>query len=430
MCPPLATCGVSADVWPGLENGDLPIDHPTPGSHLSRSTAWVAALGIVAVTVLAIGIVGSTRAEPGEVAATGANVPKPADGVSKPTSKALSATQAQGAPVRPWMRRFEPGERPPQFVVFSFDGGGYKERWQLFLDTAKASQAAFTVFMTGTYFVPEASRTDYTPPGNPPGMADVAFSKSDEQLATLLTNLNRAVDEGHELGNHAVGHLCKGMSTEVGATWSADQWGHELDQFTAFFERARDRAPELIGEPQLADPNSVEGFRAPCLEYRKEALTPALRERGYRYDSSAIATGVEWPTIDEGLWEFPISTVYFDGDRTLTLDYNLWLQFNGGKNRPEDAPSMRARTTEVYDAVLDFVITGNRAPLVIANHFNNWSGNAFNPATADFMAAACPRADVQCVPFTTVVDWLELQTPGYLDAMRAEPTGYIDIPTT
>ena len=91
---------------------------------------------------------------------------------------------------------------------------------------------------------------------------------------------------------------------------------------------------------------------------------------------------------------------------------------------------MRARTTEVYDAVLDFVITGNRAPLVIANHFNNWSGNAFNPATADFMAAACPRADVQCVPFTTVVDWLELQTPGYRDAMRAEPTGYIDIPTT
>ena len=75
-------------------------------------------------------------------------------------------------------------------MVFSFDGGGYKERWQLFLDTAKASQAAFTVFMTGTYFVPEASRTDYTPPGNPPGMADVAFSKSDEQLATLLTNLN------------------------------------------------------------------------------------------------------------------------------------------------------------------------------------------------------------------------------------------------
>lgn len=196
------------------------------------------------------------------------------------------------------------------------------------------------------------------------------------------------------------------------------------------FSNAKDRAPELIGEPLLADPNTVEGFRAPCLEYNREALIPALADRGYRYDSSAIATGVEWPTHDDGLWEFPISTVYFNGDRTLTLDYNLWLRFNGGKDRPEDAPAMRARTTEVYDTVLASVLAGNRAPLVIANHFNNWSGNAFNPATADFMAAACPRADVQCVPFTTVVDWLELQTPGYLDAMRAEPTGYIDIPTT
>lgn len=163
------------------------------------------------------------------------------------------------------------------------------------------------------------------------------------------------------------------------------------------FSNAKDRAPELIGEPLLADPNTVEGFRAPCLEYNREALIPALADRGYRYDSSAIATGVEWPTHDDGLWEFPISTVYFNGDRTLTLDYNLWLRFNGGKDRPEDAPAMRARTTEVYDTVLASVLAGNRAPLVIANHFNNWSGNAFNPATADFMAdAACDPTSNVC----------------------------------
>lgn len=45
------------------------------------------------------------------------------------------------------------------------------------------------------------------------------------------------------------------------------------------------------------------------------------------------------------------------------------------------------------------------------------------------MATACQRPDVHCVPFTTVVDWLELQTPEYLDAMAAEPTGHINIPT-
>lgn len=392
-----------------------------------RLRAWRAALVGVAVAVLVVGLVGSLRSEPDQLPLT--NERAGSVWAADPTSTTGDPSASADDLERPWMRRFTTGERPPQFVIFSFDGGGYADRWRLFLDTAKASQATFTVFMTGTYFLPEASRTDYTAPGNEPGVADVAFSKSDEQLATLLTNLNRAVNEGHELGSHAVGHLCKGTSNEVGATWTATQWGKELDQFTSFFQRAKDRAPELIGEPLLADPNTVEGFRAPCLEYNREALMPALVDRGYRYDSSAIATGVEWPTHDDGLWEFPISTVYFNGDRTLTLDYNLWLRFNGGKDRPEVAPAMRARTTEVYDTVLASVLAGNRAPLVIANHFNNWSGNAFNPATADFMADACLRPDVQCVPFTVVVDWLELQTPDYLNNMRAEPTGHIDIPT-
>ena len=392
-----------------------------------RLRAWRAALVGVAVAVLVVGLVGSLRSEPDQLPLT--NERAGSVWAADPTSTTGDPSASADDLERPWMRRFTTGERPPQFVIFSFDGGGYADRWRLFLDTAKASQATFTVFMTGTYFVPEASRTDYTPPGNEPGKADVAFSKSDEQLATLLTNLNRAVNEGHELGSHAVGHLCKGTSNEVGATWTATQWGKELDQFTSLFQRAKDRAPELIGEPLLADPNTVEGFRAPCLAYTRAAPIPALADRGYRYDSSAIATGVEWPTHDDGLWEFPISTVYFNGDRTLTLDYNLWLRFNGGKDRPEDAPAMRARTTEVYDTVLASVLAGNRAPLVIANHFNNWSGNAFNPATADFMADACLRPDVQCVPFTVVVDWLELQTPDYLNNMRAEPTGHIDIPT-
>lgn len=223
------------------------------------------------------------------------------------------------------MRRFQPGEQPPQFLVFSFDGGGFADRWKLFLDTAQASNATFTVFMTGTYFVPESKRNDYSAPGNPPGKADVAFSKSDQQLATLLTNLNRAVDEGHELGSHAVGHICAGgKATNVGATWTTAQWSGEFSQFTRFFNQARDRAPELIGEPLRFDPDDVEGFRAPCLEFKEEALFPALRTHGYRYDSSGIATGVEWPTVDDGLWEFPIPTVHFDGtDRTLALDYNL-----------------------------------------------------------------------------------------------------------
>ena len=139
-----------------------------------RLRAWRAALVGVAVAVLVVGLVGSLRSEPDQLPLT--NERAGSVWAADPTSTTGDPSASADDLERPWMRRFTTGERPPQFVIFSFDGGGYADRWRLFLDTAKASQATFTVFMTGTYFVPEASRTDYTPPGNEPGKACLLYT--------------------------------------------------------------------------------------------------------------------------------------------------------------------------------------------------------------------------------------------------------------
>ncbi|MFD3596719.1 hypothetical protein ACFWU5_28725 [Nocardia sp. NPDC058640] len=47
------------------------------------------------------------------------------------------------------MRRLAPGERPPQFVLFSFDGVGVTPNWDMFLEVAERVDARFTVLMTG-----------------------------------------------------------------------------------------------------------------------------------------------------------------------------------------------------------------------------------------------------------------------------------------
>src|SRR5262245_61333200 len=45
-------------------------------------------------------------------------------------------------------RRLKPGERPPQFVVVSFDGVGWHEEWQHWMDVAARVPFRFTGFLS------------------------------------------------------------------------------------------------------------------------------------------------------------------------------------------------------------------------------------------------------------------------------------------
>lgn len=93
---------------------------------------------------------------------------------------------------------------------------------------------------------------------------------------------------------------------------------------------------------------------------------------------------------------------------------------------PSDANRLRRIVRETYRYMYDRAYAGNRAPLVIANHFNEWNGNAFNPATADFVADVCGRAATLCVTHTDLVAWLELQDPAVLAALARAPLAAVD----
>ena len=62
------------------------------------------------------------------------------------------------------MRKLRPGEKPPQFVLFSFDGAGSHEHWQRVLPLAEKVNAHVTGFLSGIYLLPDQLRGTYTGP--------------------------------------------------------------------------------------------------------------------------------------------------------------------------------------------------------------------------------------------------------------------------
>ena len=106
---------------------------------------------------------------------------------------------------------------------------------------------------------------------------------------------------------------------------------------------------------------------------------------------------------------------------TTAMDYNFWVKFNGGQEEPETAPELRDIVKSTYDFMYDQAYNGNRAPILIANHFNKWNGDSFNPPAMDFMKEKCGQPDTYCATYQDVIAWMELQDPG--GARRAAGAG-------
>nr|WP_244881176.1 polysaccharide deacetylase [Tsukamurella pseudospumae] len=327
------------------------------------------------------------------------------------------------------MRRLGPGERPPQFVLFSFDGVGVSPNWDLFLRTADRTGARFTALMTGLYFLTDDARRIYSGPGHRPGEAAIGFGGTKAEVQQQIQYLNRTWYAGHELGTHYVGHFCRG-DRYPGERWSSADWNRELDQFFALMQNWRRNTGVVGGEDLAFDRSVVKGGRTQCLEGSPERLFPALRSHAMTWDSSqpSRVKGLAWPQKTNGIWEFAVPYAYSPPlKRAQTaLDYNFWYTVNGAKNVPGDTNRLRRIVRETYRYMYDRAYSGNRAPLVIANHFNSWNGNAFNPATADFMAEVCGRAQTLCVTHADLVAWLEYQDPAILRALASAPLSAVD----
>jgi hypothetical protein len=330
------------------------------------------------------------------------------DGLRRPSNVPMTALKA--------------GEKPPQFVIFSFDGAGSHEKWHLFMDAAEPVDARFTGFLSGIYLLETANKNAYTGPGHSPGKASIGFGGTREEILTEVEDLNTAYAAGHEIGTHYNGHFCAGAEPS-GNRWSTAQWNSELDQFFTFLTDWQ-KINGYSGAPDLQVPvDAIKGGRTPCLEGDLDALIPAWKAHGLTYDSSKnLYTGIAWPRVTKGIWEFPMPYVYSPGFKgmVMAMDYNFWVKFNGGKNQPETAPQLRQIVRKTYDYMYDQAYQGNRAPVLIANHFNTWNGDSFNQPALEFMKDVCGRPETYCATYSDVIAWMELQDPAVLQALQAQ----------
>ncbi|MFI5687373.1 hypothetical protein [Streptomyces sp. NPDC051636] len=367
--------------------------------------------------------------------ATGANsskegAPGPQKGAPPPNSvlhligdgsTAYTGTQ----PHLPRPERLEPGQKPPQFVIFSWDGAGEDSQklFSHFREVAKANNATMTYFLSGVYLLPKEKRDLYRPPQHAQGSSEIGFN--DEQgIADTVTQLRLAWLEGNEIGTHFNGHFC-GNEGGVGK-WSVAEWKSEISQAKGFVKNWKTNTG-MTKEPPLPFDYDKEliGARTPCLEGQKNFMK-AARDLGFRYDTSGVNDQV-WPKKRYGLWDLSMQLVPFPGHsyEQLTMDYNFMVNQSGTSTQGDPdkydywGDQMRDGLIKGFYRAYD----GNRAPLVIGNHFESWNGGTYMRAIDEVVEQVCNKPDVRCVSFHQLADWLDAQDPQVLARLRTLKVG-------
>ncbi|WP_432139722.1 MULTISPECIES: hypothetical protein [unclassified Streptomyces] len=316
--------------------------------------------------------------------------------------------------------RLKPGEKPPQFVVFSWDGAlaGDDELFTHYRELAKEYNAHMTFFLTGIYLLPRSKKELYEPPQHSPGSAAISFP-TDEHIRTTLVELGKAWEEGNEIGTHFNGHFC---GAKGGGDWSVQEWKSEIDQFFEFAEKWKTNTGYTDMDPLPFDfRKEVTGGRAPCLEGQANLLK-AAKSYGWRYDASSAGDFQIWPTKKNGMWDFPLQMLPYDGGdfQGLSMDFNFLYNQSDGKTEGDPAkyPEWQQQTIDSYTAGFNRVYYGSRAPLFIGNHFEQWNGGIYMKAVDEMVETVCTKKDVKCVSFKELADWMDVQTPATLQRLR------------
>ncbi|WP_395728291.1 polysaccharide deacetylase [Nakamurella sp.] len=386
----------------------------------SRLLVVGAVLGLTVVTGVLI-YQGNTEKATASSAASSTSGGVYAEDTADPTIPEVTAPGERPATNVP-MTKLEPGDTPPQFIIFSFDGAGSHQRWNEFMSVADESNSRFTGFLSGIYLLGDEGKYAgaYTGPGHKTGAAAIGYGGPESEIVTEVNDLNTAYMKGHEIGTHYNGHFCDD-APPGGNQWTTADWNDELDQFYKFVKdwktiNGYTDAPDLIVPPE-----TIKGGRTPCLTGKLDTLIPAWKAHGMTYDSSMPAprNGLYWPQKVDGIWEFYMPQVYSPGFEGMTtaMDYNFWAKFNGARDEPDTAPELRSIVKGTYEFMFDQAYNGNRAPILIANHFNKWNGDSFNPPAMDFMKEKCGQPDVICATYQDVIAWMELQDPAVLQEL-------------
>ena len=375
----------------------------------------------------------ATAAESSSAAASSS---APASSSPAPASTSAASSSAAGTPGGPAQegvalpsgfvpKKLQPGEKPPQFIVVSFDGVGWHEKWQHWFDVAKQVPFHFTGFLSGTYMLSGETKMAYQGPGHGPGNSSISWNSAAD-LPIEIADLNQAYAEGNEIGSHFNGHFCAGAEPS-GNNWTTDDWNNELDQFFALIKNVKANNPGVTMPDLAFDGSVVKGVRTPCLEGHAEDLFPALIAHNMTYDSSFTKTGISWPkkSPQYGVWAMGMATFPINGTgkQQITMDYNFYYtqreaSSDGVTQAESDADSAQVLAT--YNDMYNATYNGNRAPLILGNHFNAWNNNAYEKALTSFVLDKCGQPDTYCVPNRDVIAWMEVQDPERLAQLQAQ----------
>jgi len=359
--------------------------------------------------------------------------PKP---TSTPSSSASPTTGAVAGNSKFKVTRLAAGERPPQFVVVSFDGACRDDLWKHYLALQKQVGAEFTFFFSGLCVVPDRQRFLYHPPHKPVGTSAIGFGTASLVMGRIV-NLTAAYNAGDEIGTHFLGHFCDANGVDV---WNSADWRSEIHQFDYFLDNWT-TINGVSGGPKLPFTSAiVQGDRTPCLAGQRSQYLPVFQSLGWRYDASGTGT-LRWPakiatsganigapvpfttSAKRSLWEFPLQEIQVVGygRSQLSMDYNFLYSQNNAQVTGPVSVCNRARTS-TYDSYLkafNAVYTGNRAPLILGNHFNTWLCGAYRDALTNFITTVhTQHPDVQFISFIDLVHWLDAQSPAVLAHLR------------
>jgi hypothetical protein len=405
-----------------------------------RSSRGAAVFVLVVAVIAALGFVGLVPGpdegqgkdggpgKPASIPAEAAPAPAQAPPRELPAPVRMigdgSTSDTGEQPGRPRPERLAPGQQPPQFVVFSWDGAGEDDNrlFSHFRQVAKESNARMTMFLSGVYVLPQAQRAKYKPPHKPVGASDIGFL-DDEDLRLTLEQLGAAWHEGHEIGTHFNGHFC---GPTGGGSWSAEDWSSEVRQARSFVKNWRTYSgfTDVPALPFDYDKELI-GGRAPCLEGQR-ALLSAAPALGFRYDASSPGAPQVWPERVNGVWDLPLQEIPFPGRgfEVLSMDYNMMA--NQSRTVSGDPAKFGVWEEQAYASYLagfERAYQGNRAPLLIGNHFEDWNGGIYMSAVERTMRTVCAKPDTRCVSFHDLVDWLDAQDPAMLASLRTLSVG-------
>ncbi|MEV5849445.1 hypothetical protein ACIPX0_12690 [Streptomyces sp. NPDC090075] len=343
-----------------------------------------------------------------------------------------STADTGAQPHQPKAARMAPGSKPPQFVVFSWDGAGElsNQLFSRFRKVAADHGAKMTFFLSGIYTLPESKKDLYHPPQHQVGASAIGYL-SDRHIHATLQQVRAAWLEGHEIGTHFNGHFC---GSDGVRNWSPAEWRSEIDQAMDFVTRWKTNTGFTDLEPLPFDyRKELIGGRTPCLEGQANLL-PTAAALGWKYDASSPGGLQIWPGKVQGnrIWDFPLQSIPFPGHsfQVLSMDYNMMYNQSAGNPLGDKTQydAWRTQARDSYLAGFERAYSTNRAPFFIGNHFERWNGGIYMDAVEEAIGKMAEHDDVRFVSFKQLVAWLEAQDPAVLRTLRTlnpgqEPAG-------